>query len=91
LVDLQILNDPKKNPIKISYFHCDISNQFSDGELRIGSDGISLLQQDKSNDYVVSVSQTNSVKEFLEETFTYSDLNEVENQPQSMSRLPHEM
>ncbi len=34
-----------------------------------------MLQQDKPDDYVVSTGQTNSVKEFLEEAFSYAGLN----------------
>lgn len=34
-----------------------------------------MLQQDKPDDYVVSTGQTNSVREFLEEAFSYAGLN----------------
>ena len=34
-----------------------------------------MLQQDKADDYVVSTGQTNSVKEFLQEAFSYAGLN----------------
>ena len=34
-----------------------------------------MLQQDKPDDYVVATGQTNSVKEFLAEAFSYAGLN----------------
>lgn len=38
-----------------------------------------MLQQEKSDDYVVAIGQTHSVKEFLEETFKYAGLGDYKN------------